>query len=332
MKALVTGAGGFIGSYLVGALKEKGYEVRGLFLPDEDASSSEELGVEISRGDITRADTLVGICDGIDIVFHLATRVRDWGSQRLFRKVMVDGTENLLKESVGKNLRFVYFSSIAALGLGRDIGGLDEDAPRVKLGIPYSDTKIDAEDLVSDFCAKNDVSYTMIRPSNVTGPGSVWVSDVLDAFYRGPLPLIDGGRAPGAFVYITNLVDGTILAAEADIADKKTYHFRDNYDITWGEYIRRLGSWIGKKPRGSLSFKFAWRMGHIMEMILAPLKIRPTITRLAAGVMGRNLDVDNSRAKDELGWVSRVDLDTAMEKIERWVKEVYIPDRKKKRK
>ncbi len=337
MKALVTGAGGFIGSFLVKALRSKEYEIRGLFLPNEDATESEKLGVEIFRGDLTKPETLDGVADGVDIVFHLATRVLDWGSMEVFRKIMVGGTENLLYESVskqssGKVKRFIYFSSIAALGCGRDIGGLDEDAQRLRLGIPYSDTKIDAEDLVRDFCSVNNLEYTIIRPANVFGPGSVWVSDILDAFYRGPLPLINGGKEPGAFVYITNLVDGTILAAESKKANGRVYHFNDNYDITWGKYIETLGSWIGKKPMGNLPFKLAWWLGHLMEILLSPLGIRPTMTRLAAGVMGKNLNVDSSRARKELGWKSEVNLNKAMAEIEKWAKEVYIPGRKKKKK
>lgn len=334
MKALVTGLGGFIGSFLLEGLRKKNYKIRGLFLPGEDSAKAEKLGVEVFRGDLTKAETLSGICDGVDVVFHLATRVLDWGSMNAFRSVMVGGTENLLYETLDSELkgevkRFVYFSSVAALGCGRDIGGLDEEAKRLRLGIPYSDTKIEAEDLVSDFCEQYNISYSIVRPANVFGPGSVWVSDILDAFYRGPLPLINRGKEPGAFVYVTNLVDGAILAAENEKANGRIYHFRDDYDITWGEYVKKLGSWIGKKPKGNLPFKLAWRLGGLMEILLTPIGIRPTMTRLAAGVMGKNLDVDNARARTELNWRSRVDLEGAMSEIEKWVKKVYIPGRKK---
>ena len=330
MKALVTGAGGFIGSYLLRALQQRNYRLRALFLPEEDAAEALGLGAEIVRGDITSPETLRGLTEGTDIIFHLATRVLDWGPMRLFRRIMVDGTRNILEESGGRLKRFVYFSSLAALGLGQDVAGRNEDAERRRCGIPYCDTKIEAEDLVSELCGAYHIPYTIIRPANVIGPGSVWVRDVLDAFYRGPLPLIDRGRAPGAFVYVTNLVDGAILAAESERAVGRIYHFRDDYDITWREYLEALGALIGKKPLGNIPFQLAWVLGHLLEVILAPFGLRPPMTRLAAGVMGRNNDVDTSRAREELGWKSRVGLDEAMDEIERWVREVYIPGREGK--
>jgi nucleoside-diphosphate-sugar epimerase len=331
MKALVTGAGGFIGSFLVKGLVERGHSVRGLFLPGEDASAAEKLGVEVFRGDLTKPESLAGAADGIDVVFHLATRVLDWGRTELFRRVMVVGTENLLVECRGKIRRFVYFSSVAALGLGRDIDGLAEDAPRVQCGVPYCDTKGQAEDLVAHFCGEAGMEYVIVRPANVIGPGSVWVRDVLDAYYRGPLPLISGGRVPGAFVWVTNLADGAITAAEKKEAAGKTYHFRDDYRITWEGYQRFLGSLVGKRPAGNIPFSLAWGLGGVLEAILSPLGIRPPLTRLAAGVMGKNLDVDTTRAKKELGWTGRVGEAQALAEIERWVKEVYVPGRKRKK-
>jgi nucleoside-diphosphate-sugar epimerase len=67
-----------------------------------------------------------------------------------------------------------------------------------------------------------------------------------------------------------------------------------------------------------------------MEATLSPLGIRPIVTRLAAGIVGRNNAVDVSRARKELGWESRVSLEEAMEEVERWVREVYIPSRRRK--
>ncbi len=325
MRALVTGAAGFIGCHLAKALKEKGYFVRGLIMPHEDGGELEALGVEIVRGDLIDPQSLAGVADTIDTVFHLAARTADWGTHRQFEAVMVDGTRNLLAQAEGSVSRFVYCSSMAALGLGRALAGLDEDALPRKTGIPYCDTKIAAEDLVAAFCTQNRIAHTIVRPANVIGPGSVWVRDVLDAFMKGPLPLIARGGAPGAFVYIDNLVDGIILAGESETAVGKTYHFRDDYALTWGQYLKTLGSWIGAAPAMGLSFRVAWLLGHLCETVCTPIGLRPPLTRLAAGVMGKDNEVDTRRARQELGWKSRVSQEAAMAEIKAWVETRYRP-------
>jgi nucleoside-diphosphate-sugar epimerase len=323
MKVLITGAAGFIGFNLTKALVEKGHSVRGLLLPQEDGQALEILGVEIFRGNLTAPDSLIGVANGMDIVFHLAARTLDWGTRKQFETVMVDGTRNLLETSCGHVSRFVYCSSVAAYGLGRTLAGFTEEDERKVCGIPYCDTKIMAENLVAAYSNANNLDYTIIRPANVFGPGSVWVKEVLDAYKRGLFPLIGRGRAPGAFVYIDNLVDGIILAGLSDIAKGKIYLFRDDFPMTWGTYLKTVGGWIGKTPTGSIPFWLAWALGSFFETLLTPLGIRPPMTRLAAGVMGKDLSVDASRARRELGWESRVSQEEAMQRIEAWVASCY---------
>ena len=108
---------------------------------------------------------------------------------------------------------------------------------------------------MADLGRQYDIPYTIVRPANVIGAGSVWVKDVLDAFYRGPVPIIGNGTAPAAFVHVENLVDGVLLAAESEKAEGRTYHFIDDYPVTWAEYITTLGSWIGKTAAREGSYR-----------------------------------------------------------------------------
>ena len=323
MKVLITGAGGFIGSHLAKELIKRGHFVRGLFLPQEETQLLEDIGLEVFRGDLTKPLTINGVTKDIDIIFHLAARTLDWGTMQQFKTIMVDGTENLLKES-GNNIRkFIYFSSVAALGLGRDLKGFNEEAKRVITKMPYCDTKIIAEDFVNNYCTKNNIPYTIIRPVNVIGPGSIWVRDVIDMFLKGRVPLINNGKNPGAFIYIDNLINGTLLAAESENSNGKTYHFCDHYSITWKEYLQTLGGWVGKKTFASVSFKFAWALGWSFEKLFIPFNKRPPVTRLASSIMGKNLDVDTTLAEKELGWSSLIPEDEAMNRIKLWVKQNY---------
>jgi uncharacterized protein YbjT (DUF2867 family) len=77
MKTLVTGATGFIGSHLVKELVRENHSVRALVLPNEDVSALEAQGVTVWRGDLLKRENLRGICNDIDVVFHLAARVND---------------------------------------------------------------------------------------------------------------------------------------------------------------------------------------------------------------------------------------------------------------
>ena len=324
MNALVTGATGFIGSVLVRDLLAKGHHVRALVLPGEKTDALEKQRAQIVRGDLTVPASLRGICDGIDTVFHLAGRVTDWGTKQQFYTAIYNATENLLKEAGGRASRFAYVSSMAAMGMGRHLKGVKETDPPRKSGVYYNDAKADAEALVRACHSEGKIRCTIVRPANVIGPGSVWVRDIADRMMSATgVPLMDGGQYSASFVYVDNLVDGIILAGTSDIACGKAYHFRDNWSVTWKEYITDLGSFIGKRPRGNIPFKLAWITGHILEAMLNPLHIRAPLTRLSAGVVGRDNDVDTTLARTELGWRTRISYSEAMVKIGAWVKDNY---------
>lgn len=323
MKALVTGATGFIGSVLVRELLSRGHAVRALAFPGEEVRELAGRGAEILRGDLTVPNSLRGICDGMDTVFHLAGRVTDWGTRKQFYSAIYEATENLLVEAAGKAQRFVYVSSIAAMGVGRHLKGVKETDPTRKSGVYYNDAKADAEALVRSYHDAGKIACTIVRPANVTGPGSVWVRDIIDQMRSMPVPLFDGGRHPGSFVYVDSLVDGIIRAGTMDIARGKAYHFRDDWTVTWKEYITDLGSFIGRRPRGSIPFSLAWALGLVLETILNPLHVRSPLTRLNAGILGRNNDFDTSLTRTELGWRTIIDYNEARERIGRWIKEHY---------
>lgn len=320
MKALVTGAAGFIGSFLCPELQKRGLEITAAALPGEDVDRLKRQDMEVVFGDLSRREQVRGIAGGVDIVFHLAGRVIDWGPRKAYYSAIFETTRNLLEECAGKVPRFVYVSSVCALGMGIHLKGWREDYATTRTGIPYGDAKLDAERLLWQYQGRGEMEGTVIRPANVIGPGSVWVREIVEKMRTAPLNLIGGSDFSASLISVENLVEGMALAGTLPSGGGKTFHFRDDWDVTWKEYLTDVGAMVGKKPSFSVPFALAWHSGHFFEKVLTPLGARPPHTRHTVGIMGRNLDIDCTRAKEELGWSTRVSYPEAMERIREWVR------------
>jgi nucleoside-diphosphate-sugar epimerase len=204
--------------------------------------------------------------------------------------------------------------------MGIHLKGWREDYATTRTGIHYGDAKLDAERLLWQYQGRGEITGTVIRPANVIGPGSVWVRDVLEKFQKAPLNLIDGGDFSASLIYVENLVEGMVLAATLPAGEGRTFHFRDDWDVTWKQYLTDIGAMVGKKPSFSVPFRLAWCSGWAFEKVFTPLGSRPPHTRHTVGIMGRDLDIDCTRAREELGWETKVSYPEAMERIREWAR------------
>jgi len=131
MKALVTGATGFIGANLVRALLERSYQVRALVRPGSDRRNLNGLAVELAEGDLLDRGSLGRAIDGCALVFHAAALYSFWvRPRRLIYDVNVEGTRNVLAAAREEGVeRVVYTSSVAALAVPDGRGPVDEETP-----------------------------------------------------------------------------------------------------------------------------------------------------------------------------------------------------------
>jgi nucleoside-diphosphate-sugar epimerase len=322
--ALVTGAAGFIGGFLCQRLIDEGYAVRALAMPEEPADHLERMGCSIVRGDLTKPDTIRGICDGVETVYHLAARVTYWGTRKDFYDAICEATKHLLEEASGSHPRFVFASSMVAVGLGqKHLNGYRETDPTQKVGIFYGDAKLDTENLLWRYHNEGKVTGTVIRPTNVIGPGSVWVRDVVDLLRKPFFPLIDGGRWSASLLYVDNLVDAFLLAGTKDTAKGQTYHVMDDYDVTWSQYFADIAGFMGEPVTRttflSIPYGVAWPLAGLISGVTSPFGWKTSLTRHSVAMMGRNNDLDTSKARRELGWKTRVSYDEAKQRIRDWM-------------
>jgi dihydroflavonol-4-reductase len=173
MKALVTGATGFIGANVVRALLERRYEVRALVRPQADRTALADLPVEIVSGDVRAPETLRPAVRGCGIVFHVAALYSFWGhSRREMYATNVDGTRHVLQAAWDAGVdRVVHTSSVAALGLRNDGLPADETTgvdPRLVVG-DYKRSKLLAQYVALEF-ARKGLPVVLVNPSFPVGP------------------------------------------------------------------------------------------------------------------------------------------------------------------
>lgn len=318
MRVLVTGASGFIGGRLVRRLLADELSVRALVLPDEAVALPPE--VDVVRGDVTDAESVAAAARDCRRVYHLAAVVGDWGDERAFVRINVDGTRNVLDAAVAAGCeRVLMVSSIVVYGWQMHTSVCDEDRRR-ELGVsPYSRTKRASEELALDYHAFDRVPVTVVRPGNVYGAGSrVWVDGVLEVVRAGRALLIDRGSGDAVLAHVDNVVEVIALAAANPEAAGRVYNANDGGGVSWRDYFADLAQLAGvAPPRRSVPSTIALGIAAGMERTWAALRrpTRPLLTREAVTLLASRAPVPIERAQRELGYHPPVHYDQAIAEI-----------------
>ena len=316
VRALVTGAHGFIGSHLFERLLGAGFGVRALVSPWGSLKNLEAVqGLELLRADITNEDRLKGVCDGVDVVFHAAARVADWGPWEAFHKTNVLGTQNLLRKAERAGVRrFVLVSSVAVFPYtgfrNADARLLTREAGGVRGGAAYARSKIAAEDRVMGAGREGGLEGVIVRPGLLPfGPRDANLERVVGALKRGLLPLVNGGRAVMNTAYVENLVEGLLLAGTVPEAAGKSYVIADAGGVSWRDFFGTLAELLDvPKPRLSLAGALPSAAARPVETLWAALapESEPPLTRYRAELMRRDVHFSLQHAFDELEYRPQV--------------------------
>lgn len=176
MKVLVTGANGFLGSWVTRALVNDGHEVYALVRPKSDISELDGVKCHYLHGDVTDIRSLLEAFKGMDAVFHLAGVIAYKKSERkLMDKVNVEGTANVVAVCrEHKVKRLVYLSSVVAVGAGysqQEVLTEQSDYNIADLNLGYFETKHAAEKIVKAACDKGEIDAVILNPSTIYGAG-----------------------------------------------------------------------------------------------------------------------------------------------------------------
>jgi nucleoside-diphosphate-sugar epimerase len=315
---LVTGATGFIGSRLTARLMAAGAPTRALVLPGDPVPSGWGRAVAVVRGDIRDADAVARAVGGSRTVFHLAARVGDWGPERDFREVTVEGTRHLLTAAEAVGSRVVLTSSVVVYGhhLGR--ARCHEGVAMGRPHGPYSRAKQAQERLAIEWAGAGRCDVRVVRPTNVYGPGSgPWVIGVTEVLKTGKPSLIGGGGRNAGLAHVDNVVDILLRAAGPRAVSGDVFNACDELPVTWARYFGDLAALVDAPAPGSVPGWLAWPLAWAAEAggRLVRREARPLLTREAVHLLAADHDVPAARARDRLGHRPVTGYDEALAEI-----------------
>jgi nucleoside-diphosphate-sugar epimerase len=242
MKALVTGATGFVGSHLVDSLRRAGHDVTVLIRSPAKARRLAELGLNQVAGDLFDRTALLAAAAGQDVVFHVAGLVaaRDEAD---FLRVNRDGTANLVAAAAHQLVqRFVLVSSMAAGGpaeRGRPLRGGEPPRPVTA----YGRSKLAGEDVVRTA----PMPWTIIRPPMVYGPRDREVLKVFQIARLGVAPVFGTGDQELSAIHGADLAAALLAAAGAAKTQGGTYYACHPEVFSSREFVQAVGAAMGRR-------------------------------------------------------------------------------------
>jgi dihydroflavonol-4-reductase len=318
MNAFVTGASGFVGGHLSAALVKRGGVVRGLVRRLVPASGP---GVEYVQADLADIGRLVEACRGAEWVFHCAAAL---GASRLgvegFRAVNVEGTRTLLEAARKAGVRrVVHFSSAGVLGHVKEGRAADETHP-LDPRDAYDLTKLEGERLALE-AAGRGLEVVVIRPGWVYGPGDRRTFKLVRAVARRRFALVGRGRTLQTPVYIDDLVEGTVRAAEKG-RPGEIYNLAGPEVLTVREISDGIAQAAGvKAARLRLPLASARAAAWVLDGLFRPFKKEAPLnpSRLAFFVHPKPLDI--AKARRELDYAPGVSFKDGMARAVAWYRQ-----------
>ena len=320
MNAFVTGGSGFLGRNLIPALVQSGFSVQALARSDAAARAVVLSGARAVRGDLDDPASLSAGIAGCEVVFHAAARVEQWGTKEQFMRANVGGTERVLEAARAAGVsRVVHVSTEAVLLGGPPIVRANETwpYPAHPVGL-YALTKGLAEARV---IAENGrgLETVVVRPRLIWGRGDTSIlPDLIDACRKGRFRWIGGGRHLTSTCHIQNVCEGMILAAQRG-RPGEIYFLTDGAPVEFRTFVARMLASAGADPgSGTLPFGVALSVATLCEGVWRLFRLRgmPPVTRMAVGLAGQEVTVDDTKARRDLGYLGRMTLEQGLSEME----------------
>ena len=309
-KILITGGTGFIGSRLAKTLSAKDFQVT--VLARNKKSDINSSNIEFIQADIQDKEKVDSAIEGKDIVFHLAAVTDEQLPFKVLYDINVNGTRNVLEACIKQNPKCLIFTSTTGV-LGptgeRPAQETDPYNPQTN----YEKSKCEAERLVLEYHKKFNLPVVILRPTMIYGPDERWLK-VFKQAQKG-IPIIGEGKNHWHLVYVDDVVEALELAMLKEAGRGETFHIADNQAYPYRQVYRIMRKVLGLEEVTKhipiwLANSFAL-FNEVSGKLQGkrPILIRAHIERL---IRERSLDI--SKAKTQLGYNPKYDLETGFQK------------------
>ncbi|MDE6252890.1 MAG: NAD(P)-dependent oxidoreductase [Lachnospiraceae bacterium] len=238
---LVTGCLGYIGNKIVRALLKEGYKVRGLVMKKQvkEADELKELGMEVFIGDLLYEDSLTGIGEDIDIVFHLAGI---HSSVKNMEELYVNGTKTLFRVLECSPVRLIIFSSNASVYGSYIINNtvMTEEAEDLVIEHPFAEITKNAEEVIKREAGKNNVKYIILRIGEVYGYNKY----NLIKKAQHPFSMLGNGENYVSLIHIDDLINVLMLCIDG--LEEGVYNVCDSNPCVKKELFRYVAKLSNK--------------------------------------------------------------------------------------
>ena len=313
---LVTGAGGYVGSFVTKLLLEQGYKVRAMIRNPNQAAELETLGAEAVIADMKDVDSLRKAVTGVQGVFHIAALFRQAGlPESEFDAVNAVGTRNLFEVSVTEGVsRVIHCSTVGVIEPKQDVPSTEEDA--YSPADMYQRSKMDGEKIALEFYQSGTISGVVIRPAMIYGPGDDRTLKMFKMISKGQFFYVGKGNKLVHWIDVRDLAKAFLLAMKHEERNAEIYILAGKQPVALKEMADLIADKLGtKKPWLHLPVVPMQLLGDICEAVCTPLKINPPIFRRRVDFYTKSRNFDGSKAKEHLGFESSQSLSQELDDI-----------------
>ena len=323
MHALVTGANGFLGSYVVEELLKRGYRVRAMTRRKDEGLSG--LNVECVNGDVRDIESLTTATRDIDVVFHTAAISGIWGSWKKYHGTNTIGTHNVVEACIRSDVgRLVYTSSPSVVFNGEHQLNGNESLPYPRRWLcHYPHSKALAEQHVLEANNFSGIMTCSLRPHLIWGPRDRHlIPRLLQKAQKKQLRRVGDGSNQVDTIFVENAAMAHVQAAEAMKSGSpvcgSAYFLSQNDPVNCWGWINEILELAGlPRVRQSISYFWAYKLGAALETYheMMNLENEPRMTRFLAAQLAKSHYYDISRAKRDFNYYPAVSNEEGMRKL-----------------